>query len=247
MEKLYIDDDRYAEDIPGALLDAVRGHVCALARRKFQESGATWNEFVFSATDHLITAQDLAEVERRILETGYRFRWSAVISQREQPDAYRSADGVGSEVGTFCFNDPDAVIGPPDASGRAQCGTGDNVVRYPRNVTGTARYVRSSEQVIHYMRDGVPPNSIAVIDDSGGTLTAPILEQFGGIICAGGTVRSHLGILAREYGIPCLMNAKIRGLHEGELVEIESSADAMQAEAYFSGQGTHARVWKLPR
>ena len=42
-------------------------------------------------------------------------------------------------------------------------------------------------------------------------LTAPIIEQFAGVICAGGSVRSHLGILSREYGIPCLMNARVSG------------------------------------
>ena len=109
------------------------------------------------------------------------------------------------------------------------------------------RYVRSSDRVIEYMKNGVPEGTIAIIDDSGGTLTAPILEHFAGIVCAGGTVRSHLGILAREYGIPCLMNAKIRGIHDGDRLEIETSAEAMTAEAYFGGQAKLARVWKVVR
>ena len=37
----------------------------------------------------------------------------------------------------------------------------------------TALYIRSPAQVLKYMTDGVPANTIAVIDDSGGTLTAP--------------------------------------------------------------------------
>ena len=28
----------------------------------------------------------------------------------------------------------------------------------------------------------------------------------------GGTIRSHLGILTREYDVPCLMNATLDGL-----------------------------------
>jgi phosphohistidine swiveling domain-containing protein len=138
------------------------------------------------------------------------------------------------------------VVGETDATGRAQRGVGDNVVRKAATVAGAARYVRSSEQVIELMQSGVPAGTIAIIDDSGGTLTAPILEQFAGIICAGGTVRSHLGILAREYGIPCLMNAKISGIRDGDRVEIEATAEATTGEAYLR-QATPARIWKLAR
>lgn len=52
--------------------------------------------------------------------------------------------------------------------------------------------VSTIEQVMEFLTDGIPPGTIAVIDDSGGTLTAPIIEGFAGVICLGGTVRSHL-------------------------------------------------------
>jgi signal transduction protein with GAF and PtsI domain len=110
---------------------------------------------------------------------------------------------------------------------------------------GTALYIRSSDRVLQLLTNGVPPDTVAIIDDSGGTLTAPILEQFKGVICAGGTVRSHLGILTREYGIPCLMNAKISGIKEGDRVEIESTAAAKTAEDYQRGVEAIARVWRL--
>ncbi len=97
------------------------------------------------------------------------------------------------------------------------------------------------------LANGVPQNTIAVIDDSGGTLTAPILEQFAGVICAGGTVRSHLGILTREYGIPCLMNSKVAGIRNGDRVELEVSGHAKTTEAYQTNTEMSVRVWKLPR
>ena len=34
----------------------------------------------------------------------------------------------------------------------------------------------------------------------------------------GGTVRSHLGILTREYNVPCLMAAELDGLADGDEV-----------------------------
>jgi phosphohistidine swiveling domain-containing protein len=95
------------------------------------------------------------------------------------------------------------------------------------------------------MRSGVPEGSIAVIDDSGGTLTAPILEKFAGVVCAGGTVRSHLGILTREYGIPCLMNVRLAGIFTGDLIELETSAPARTADSYQRGEEMPARIWKV--
>ena len=96
------------------------------------------------------------------------------------------------------------------------------------------------------LTNGVPEGTIAIIDDSGGTLTAPILEQFHGVICAGGTVKSHLGILTREYGIPCLMNARVSGIRNGDRVEIEVSGPAKPMEAYQGDEDMSVRVWLLP-
>ena len=247
MAKLYVDNDRYGGSPNSLLVEAVRSACLDLVRRKLDESGGDWRSFVFGSSEELITTADFETVERRILESGHRFDWSAVISQRERPDAYKAPEGIGGDVSNFSFEHPEAVVGETDATGRAQRGVGDNVVRKAATVAGAARYVRSSEQVIELMQSGVPAGTIAIIDDSGGTLTAPILEQFAGIICAGGTVRSHLGILAREYGIPCLMNAKISGIRDGDRVEIEATAEATTGEAYFSGRATPARIWKLAR
>ncbi|MCX7180137.1 MAG: PEP-utilizing enzyme, partial [Proteobacteria bacterium] len=144
----------------------------------------------------------------------------------------------------FSFEHPEAQSAPADAHGREQRGQGDNVVKVPANVIGIARYYRSADQVMHSLTEGVPPDTIAIIDDSGGTLTAPILEQFKGVICAGGTVRSHLGILTREYGIPCLMGAKISGIFEGDTVELEVSGQSKTTEAYQTGVEMTVRVWK---
>ena len=101
------------------------------------------------------------------------------------------------------------------------------------------------EQVMDLLADGVPEGTIAVIDDSGGTLTAPILEGFAGVICLGGTVRSHLGILAREYDVPTLMNCKIDTLVDGDVVELEVTVAPPGADAYETGDTGHARIWKI--
>ena len=81
------------------------------------------------------------------------------------------------------------------------------------------------------LTEGVPENTVAIIDDSGGTLTAPILGDFTAVVCMGGTVRSHLGILTREYNVPCLMNSDLDGLADGDEVTVEYSKPAADAYA----------------
>lgn len=244
MSKLYTDDDRYG--FPSSVLvEAVHNCMRELVRNKFAESGDTWSNFVFGSCDTLITKEDIAEVEARILKSGYRFAASSVVSQRDAPEIYQPLEGINEDLSTFTFRHPEAVTGDADKEGRAQRGIGDNVVRYKQNLRGIARYIRSSDHVIKYMRDGVPPNTIAIIDDSGGTLTAPLLEKFKGVICAGGTVRSHLGILTREYGIPCLMNARIDGIFDGDTVEMEVTATPKSADDYQRGIEVTARIWRI--
>jgi phosphoenolpyruvate-protein kinase (PTS system EI component) len=51
------------------------------------------------------------------------------------------------------------------------------------------------------------------------------------VVCLGGTVRSHLGILTREYNVPCLMNATVDGLADGDTVLVEYSKPAADAYA----------------
>ena len=221
MAKLYVDTNKYDDGEGPPIVDAFHSAVKDLVRRKAAQSGVSWLEFVFDKSYALITDAELAEIERRVLANGYRYTCSAMISMQERPDAYKAVVGADLAAGSFSFEHPDAKVGPADASGREPRGQGDNVVEHATNVTGTARYYRSIQDVMASLTGGVPKDTIAIIDDSGGTLTAPILEHFKGVICAGGTVRSHLGILTREYGIPCLMNAQISGIRDGDRIEIE--------------------------
>ncbi|AYQ91805.1 MAG: PEP-utilizing enzyme [Paraburkholderia tropica] len=229
------------------LVETVNNAVRARVREQFAQSGENWASFVFGSADILIDRKDILHIEAQILATGYRFTSASLVSLRERPDAYQDSTGLGAALSTFSFEHPDAIVGPIDANGREPRGTGDNVVRHAADIDGVARYIRTSDQVIQYMRNGVPTDTIAIIDDSGCTLTAPIIEQFKGIVCASGTVRSHLGILAREYGIPCLMNARISGIREGDRIEIETSATAKTALDYQDERDCSARVWRLTR
>lgn len=215
---------------PGAFHAAVR----ALVKQRLAESGGDWAGFVFGSSNQLLTIKDFEKIERDLLATGYRFDVSAVVSAKEAPDKYKPLRGQ-DEYG----------VSAQAENGKTRVGHGDNVVKYPRNAIGIARYVRTTDDVIKLMTDGVPPDTIAIIDDSGGTLTAPVLEGFSGVICMGGTVRSHLGILTREFAIPCLMNAKIGGIMNGDQLELNTSAPAKTAQDYQAGVDKIAEIWKL--
>lgn len=241
----YTNENWYGGAPASLLVETIHGAIRDLVHRQVVQSGGDWTSFVSGGADSLITKQALARIEEQVLATGYRFTSASLTSLRDRPDVYKDTNGFGTEVSAFSFEHHDAIVGPIDDTGREQRGTGDNVVRHAADIVGIARYIRTSDQVIRYMQSGVPADTIAIIDDSGCTLTAPIIEQFSGIICAAGTVRSHLGILAREYGIPCLMNARISGIREGDRVAIEVSADARTAQDYQSGQDRAARVWRF--
>jgi phosphohistidine swiveling domain-containing protein len=160
----------------------------------------------------------------------------------ERPEAYKDS---GLHDADFCFEHENAPTGPVDADGRELRGAGDNVVTRNENVSGIARYVRTSDKVLQYLTDGVPADTIAIVDDSGGTLTAPILEKFKAVICAGGTTRSHLAILTREYGIPCFMNARLSGVSDGDKLVVEAVAKAKSADDYANDLNVSGKVWRI--
>ena len=201
--------------------------------RKVADSGKTWEQAVWDPALALTEAEYQA-IEKELLATGLRFEMSAGISVAETPEKY----AVPAAEGTL----DDVEV---DELGRKIAGAGDNVFSASDDVTGIARFVGSVERVMQLLDDGIPPDTIAIIDDSGGTLTAPILEGFKAVVCKGGSVRSHLGILTREYQIPCLMNAEVVGLREGDAVQVEYSVAAKPPYEDADGLG-RARVWKLP-
>ncbi|SNS35848.1 PEP-utilizing enzyme [Rhodococcoides kyotonense] len=215
--------------LPGRYNSAIR----ALVASRIQESNLPWAELVLDGS--LFTIDDAVAVEKDALDSGYRFEFSATASLTSEPEKYKASAKVQpSEQDTGELVD-----------GRRLVGSGDNVIRKAAPISGPVALVSDVEQVMNFLVDGVPAGTIAVIDDSGGTLTAPILEGFAGIICLGGTVRSHLGILAREYDVPTLMNCKIGPLTDGDVVEIEITAAPPGPDAYETGDTGHARIWKL--
>ena len=179
MSKLYVDTDKYGYQSEFASVEAYNSAVKDLLRRKFSNSDVPWEDFVFELEESLVTKADMTAIEERLLAFGHRFEPSAMSSSQERPEAYKDS-GLFNE--DFFFEHEDAPMADVDDLGRMLRGAGDNVVNHENNLTGIAQYIRTSDKVLKYLTDGVPENTIAIVDDSGGTLTAPILEQFSGCL-----------------------------------------------------------------
>jgi phosphohistidine swiveling domain-containing protein len=226
--------DKWARASATPTVEAFHTATRRVVAERLAASGRAWEEVVHDPS-FALTREDFERIEADLLATGYRFEMSAVVSLQEEPDKYKpiEAAAAGGEQQS-------------DEQGRPVLGSGDNVFKARADVEGTARFVSSVEKVMELLTDGVPPETIAVIDDSGGTLTAPILGDFAAVICMGGTVRSHLGILTREYGVPCLMAATLDGLADGDRITVEYSLPAADAYADADAAATQrSRIIKL--
>ena len=71
--------------------------------------------------------------------------------------------------------------------------------------------------------DGV----VALVRDAGATFLAPIYHELTAIICTSGTVRSHIGIVSREFQVPCVMACAFSADEpaRGTEVELDCSGD----------------------
>jgi len=226
--------DQWSRESATPVVERYHSAVRALAAEKFAASGVSWEEAVESGV-LMPTREELWQIEADLLAEGYKFDVSATISLKEEPDKYKPLAGI-----------TDSGEHEEDEQGRPIVGTGDNVFKAPADVTGTAHYISDVDKVMEMLTGGVPENTVAIIDDSGGTLTAPILGDFTAVVCMGGTVRSHLGILTREYNVPCLMNADLDGLADGDEITVEYSKKAADAYADAEAAAEHrARIIKL--
>jgi signal transduction protein with GAF and PtsI domain len=68
--------------------------------------------------------------------------------------------------------------------------------------------------------DGV----VAVVADAGATFLAPIFEDLAAVVCLSGTPLSHIGIVSREYEVPCVMGTTLDNEPQtGDEVEVDCS------------------------
>jgi signal transduction protein with GAF and PtsI domain len=91
-------------------------------------------------------------------------------------------------------------------------------------VQGTWRRLGSPDDVLALM-DTTADGVVACVADAGATFLAPIFDELTAVVCLSGTPMSHIGIVSREYQVPCVMSAVFSGAEpaDGDAVEIDCS------------------------
>jgi signal transduction protein with GAF and PtsI domain len=74
-------------------------------------------------------------------------------------------------------------------------------------VQGTWMIMESPDDVLDLMDRGAE-GVVALVRDCGATFLAPIFHELAGVVCTNGTPRSHIGIVSREFQVPCIMGAQ---------------------------------------
>lgn len=69
--------------------------------------------------------------------------------------------------------------------------------------------MHSPEDVIALMDEDPSDPVIVMVKDAGATFLAPIFEDLAGVVCLSGTPLSHIGIVSREYEVPCVMGTTL--------------------------------------
>jgi signal transduction protein with GAF and PtsI domain len=87
-------------------------------------------------------------------------------------------------------------------------------------VRGRFLAVEGPDDVLELMDSGAD-GVVALVRDAGATFLAPIYHELTGIICTSGTLRSHIGIVSREFQVPCVMGCVFAGEEPAADSEVE--------------------------
>ena len=87
-------------------------------------------------------------------------------------------------------------------------------------VRGRWQHMAGPEDVLTLMDSGAQ-GVVASVRDAGATFLSPLYDELTAIVCTGGTLRSHIGIVSREFQVPCVMGAVFAGPEPPDGVEVE--------------------------
>ena len=104
----------------------------------------------------------------------------------------------------------------------AVLGSGTTVFTNPP-VTGIWRMLNTPDDVLSLM-DESAEGVVAGVKDAGATFLAPIFDELTAVVCFSGTPMSHIGIVSREYRVPCIMATTLDPVPaDGDMVEVNCS------------------------
>ena len=103
----------------------------------------------------------------------------------------------------------------------ADLGSGTTVFE-AEPVRGAWRMLHSPDDVLALMDTGAE-GVVAGVQDAGATFLAPIFDELTAVVCMSGTPSSHIGIVSREYQVPCIMATTLAAVPpaDGASVEVD--------------------------
>lgn len=233
MSRYPLAEPKWALPSVSALSGSMQAKIQNRIQENFGKLGAdvSFAEAASARTMELLSKEDVDTVSGQVVTAfmeaeGRKLLSGSEIAVDENPELYvLRSDWAAAQEGRTDLSDL-----PAGAIGR-----GDNVFRHA-DVEGEVLVLREVSEITRLIEEGVPEGVIAIIDDSGGTMTAPILPEFEAVLCRAGTVRSHLAIIAREFEVPVLMGTVFtREPVNGERLRVRYSMDAQNPDAYHGG------------
>jgi signal transduction protein with GAF and PtsI domain len=105
-----------------------------------------------------------------------------------------------------------------------EIGTGTRVFE-AAPVRGRWRRLSNPDDVIALL-DDTAEGVVACVADAGATFLAPIFDDLTAVVCLSGTPMSHIGIVSREYRVPCLMGVTLAVEPEDDsVVEVDCTVE----------------------
>ena len=90
-------------------------------------------------------------------------------------------------------------------------------------VRGMLRAMDGPDDVLELMdSESGAEGVVALVRDAGATFLAPLYHELTAVVCTSGTLRSHIGIVSREFQVPCVMGATFgQGAEPANGTEVE--------------------------
>ena len=94
-------------------------------------------------------------------------------------------------------------------------------------VRGRWKAMETPDDVLGLMDEGAH-GVVALVRDAGATFLTPIYHELTAVVCISGTPRSHIGIVSREFQVPCVMACTFAGGEpaDGDEVEVDCNGEA---------------------
>jgi len=90
---------------------------------------------------------------------------------------------------------------------------------------GVVRLVSRVADVFALMQRPDLGETILLTESATATAVVPLLDRVRGLICTSGGLTSHLAIVSREFGLPCIMGAELADPSELDGVRVLMAAD----------------------